>query len=507
MTTSANGYSINSASTMTPEIRHRGGQGQKENEQDRGSKEASHGLDSIPSTPHTKQQRQQQQQKVLKTTPTRSPSWTSLAALTMQVSLQDWILIATMIFGGCCSNVFALEILVNDAPKSGQMITFAQFVCVSAYGLAMHLKWPIVQELWTPMSSSASSREVQDQSSQKIWRYIPHLKKRKIPITRWLAIVVMFFAVSVLNNQSLAYKISVPLHIIFRSGGLMVGMVLGMILMKKRYSKSQIFAVTIVTIGVIYATTSAKASSPQKSKPQDSTANAGDYAIGVFMLTVALIISSLMGLLQEATYQKYGAEWREGLFYSHFLAVPMFLLFYSDIIEQFKIFNRSTPIPVLQLVRQIGPYLPSSVAYTLSSITIPRLWIFLAVNTLTQFMCISGVHRLTSLSSALTLNFILNLRKFSSLLISVLYFENGFGFEMAVGSSLVLLGTVMYSLSSSSSSGAKKPNPNTDTTTTITTTTTTSTTNVTTASTVATSKSTTTGVVGEAEAPLDSKGQ
>ncbi|KAF9107087.1 golgi uridine diphosphate-N- acetylglucosamine transporter [Mortierella sp. GBA35] len=374
-----------------------------------------------------------------------------------------------MIFGGCCSNVFALEILVNDAPKSGQMITFAQFVCVSAYGLAMHLKWPVVQDLWTPKttasSSTTSTREAQDQHSdpQGVWRYIPHLKKRKIPITRWLAIVVMFFAVSVLNNQSLAYKISVPLHIIFRSGGLMVGMVLGMIFMKKRYSRSQIFAVTIVTLGVIYATTNAKANAPQKvsssSKPQqDSASNPGDYAIGVFMLTIALIVSSLMGLLQEATYQTYGAEWREGLFYSHFLALPMFLVFYSDIVEQFRIFNRSTPIPVLQLIRQIGPYLPSSVAYALSSVTIPRLWIFLAVNTLTQFMCISGVHRLTSLSSALTLNFILNLRKFSSLLISVLYFENGFGFEMAVGTSLVLLGTVMYSVSSSSSSSSSNIN-------------------------------------------------
>ncbi|KAF9945002.1 hypothetical protein BGZ65_011315, partial [Modicella reniformis] len=67
------------------------------------------------------------------------------------------------------------------------------------------------------------------------------------------------------------------------------------------------------------------------------------------------------------------------------------------------------------------------------------------------FMCISGVHRLTSLSSALTLNFVLNLRKFTSLVISVLYFENGFGFEMAVGSTLVLLGTIMYSVSSSTS--------------------------------------------------------
>ncbi|KAF9575753.1 golgi uridine diphosphate-N- acetylglucosamine transporter [Mortierella alpina] len=411
-------------------------------------------------------------------TTTRSLSWSSLAAITLQVSLHDWILIGTMIFGGCCSNVFALEILVNDAPKSGQMITFAQFLCVSLYGLVMHLQWPAVQEWWGPRTSKSQdlssttlsahhmdnkdskdhkdnkdSKETAAQTAAGVWRYIPHLKPRKIPVMRWLAIVIMFFSVSVLNNLSLAYKISVPLHIIFRSGGLMVGMLLGMLLMKKRYTRPQMFAVLIVTVGVIYATTSAKTNVPPTHKKASSQqdVSAGDYAVGVFMLTVALIISSLMGLLQESTYQKYGAEWREGLFYSHFLALPMFLLFWSDIAEQIKVFNQSTPIPVLQLVRQVGPYLPSSVAYSLGSFTVPRLWIFLGVNTLTQFMCISGVHRLTSLSSALTLNFILNLRKFTSLLISVLYFENGFGFEMAVGSSLVLLGTIMYSVSSSSS--------------------------------------------------------
>ncbi|KAF9314365.1 golgi uridine diphosphate-N- acetylglucosamine transporter [Podila horticola] len=371
----------------------------------------------------------------------------------MQVSLQDWVLIGAMIFGGCCSNVFALEILVNDAPKSGQMITFAQFICVSIYGLSQHLQWPVVQE-WRSSSPSSGSASTPRLASNGLWRYIPHLQERKIPLTRWLAIVVMFFAASVLNNLSLAYKISVPLHIIFRSGGLMVGMVLGMLIMKKRYSAPQIFAVTIVTIGVIYATTSAKTNNSSKTSPSNTAGGAegvstGDYAMGVLMLTIALVISSLLGLLQEATYKKYGAEWREGLFYSHFLALPMFLVFHEDIMIQLRIFNRSTPIPLLQLVRQVAPYLPTKLAYYLSSITIPRLWIFLAVNTLTQFMCISGVHRLTSLSSALTLNFVLNLRKFTSLLISVLYFNNSFGSEMAVGSSLVLLGTVMYSVSSS----------------------------------------------------------
>ncbi|KAG0365395.1 golgi uridine diphosphate-N- acetylglucosamine transporter [Gamsiella multidivaricata] len=344
--------------------------------------------------------------------PKRSVSWSSWAAITLQASIQDWILIATMIFGGCCSNVFALEILVNDAPKSGQMITFAQFICVSLYGLFMHVRWPIIQELFSPNSrakntslspsasltlskkNSPATPEPQPTTTKGVWRYIPHLKPRRIPLIRWLAIVIMFFSVSVLNNWSLAYKISVPLHIIFRSGGLMVGMVLGMILMKKRYSRSQMLAVLIVTIGVIYATTSAntnnnsssssKGSSGSTQKGSQDTVNAGDYAIGVVMLTVALIVSSLMGLLQESTYQTYGAEWREGLFYSHFLALPMFILFYSDIMDQIQVFNRSTPIPVLQLVRQIGPYLPTSLAYRLSFITIPRLWIFLAVNTLTQ---------------------------------------------------------------------------------------------------------------------------
>ncbi|KAK3812267.1 MAG: UAA transporter [Benniella sp.] len=397
----------------------------------------------------------------------KTASWSSWAALALQVSLQDWVLIGTMIFGGCCSNVFALEILVNDAPKSGQMITFAQFACVSTYGLFMHLQWPIVQE-WiskgrnnsrTPSSAPVDS----DSGTSTIWRYIPHLKPRRIPIACWMTIVVMFFAVSVLNNWSLAYKISIPLQIIFRSGGLMISMVLGILWMKKRYTNSQKLAVIIVTIGVIYATTSARANT-QKSSPSSSSTRSnksqdvstGDYAIGIVMLLSALVVSSVMGLVQESTYRKYGSEWREGLFYSHFLALPMFLLFYKDIMEQIRIFNQSTPIPILQLVRQIGPYLPTSLAYRLSSMKIPRLWIFLAINTLTQFMCISGVHRLTSLSSALTLNFVLNLRKFTSLVISVLYFENGFGFEMAFGSCLVLLGTIMYSVSSSPSSAKKK---------------------------------------------------
>jgi UDP-xylose/UDP-N-acetylglucosamine transporter B4 len=40
------------------------------------------------------------------------------------------------------------------------------------------------------------------------------------------------------------------------------------------------------------------------------------YALGITLLCAALLLSAVMGLWQEGTYRRYGAVWREGLFYS-----------------------------------------------------------------------------------------------------------------------------------------------------------------------------------------------
>lgn len=66
--------------------------------------------------------------------------------------------------------------------------------------------------------------------------------------------VMLFFLVSILNNVALGYRISVPLHIIFRSGGLFTNMVMGALILKKRYQLGQIIGVGLVTFGVVWAT-------------------------------------------------------------------------------------------------------------------------------------------------------------------------------------------------------------------------------------------------------------
>jgi UDP-xylose/UDP-N-acetylglucosamine transporter B4 len=76
---------------------------------------------------------------------------------------------------------------------------------------------------------------------------------------------------------------------------------------------------------------------------------------------------------------------------------------------------------------------------------------------------------MTSVATSLTLNLVLNLRKFTSLIFSILYFNNDFGFGAKMGSALVFFGTLIYSRAGISKSPApaavveKKNSKTTDT--------------------------------------------
>lgn len=74
----------------------------------------------------------------------------------------------------------------------------------------------------------------------------------------------------------------------------------------------------------------------------------------------------------------------------------------------------------------------------------PILWIYLIGNVVTQFMCISSVYILTTEVSSLTLTLVLTLRKFLSLIFSIVYFENPFTFGHWVGTILVFVGTLIF---------------------------------------------------------------
>ncbi|KAF4616027.1 hypothetical protein D9613_011434 [Agrocybe pediades] len=352
--------------------------------------------------------------------------------------LSSWATTLSLVFGGCCSNAITLEQLTVEHPNAGSVLTLFQFLVISLYTLPKFVVWT---------------------------RFGPWLRPRQVPLSRYIIQVALFYFISLLNNAAFAYQIPMAVHIIFRSGGLMISLLLGWLVSKKSYSFTQVISVILVTVGVVITTLSAQAPSKMTSPIDIHT-----YAKGIGILTAALVLSGFLGLIQDWTYANFGrpiltsndpskgpAPWQESMFYLHFLALPMFYPLLPDLVARMHELNVSgprtefalPPIPIPSAVNLTSAYpmdlvppyslprLPlhlfrqsanaSLVSITqhdekaiLMSFSIPQIYFPLFINTITQLLCVAGVHRLTTRVSALTVTLILVVRKAVSLIISVI---------------------------------------------------------------------------------------
>ena len=176
--------------------------------------------------------------------------------------------------------------------------------------------------------------------------------------------------------------------------------------------------------------------------------------MGILILFAAQILSSFMGIYLESTYRKYGSNWREGLFYTvpsptynpsynpsdrqHFLGIPFFIPLLPRIIRDFHTLSLSPLVHIPPLIAEIIPF----------PLHIPRHLFFLLLNVLTQYLCVRGVNRLSAISTALTITIILNLRKFTSLALSVAIFGNKLATGVKIGAILVGTGAAWYAYES-----------------------------------------------------------
>ena len=171
------------------------------------------------------------------------------------------------------------------------------------------------------------------------------------------------------------------------------------------------------------------------------------FSIGLTILFIAQVLSAIMGLYTEETYRIYGPHWRENLFYSHFLALPLFIPFLPSLHRQFLRLASSPEIGFL--IPSAKSSLPLNVQEILSTIRIPRQLAYLTLNVLTQYACIRGVNLLASAASALTVTIVLNIRKLVSLLLSIWLFENQLSVGTLLGAVVVFTAGGLYGLSGS----------------------------------------------------------
>jgi solute carrier family 35 (UDP-xylose/UDP-N-acetylglucosamine transporter), member B4 len=297
------------------------------------------------------------------------------------------------------------------------------------------------------------------------------LKQNKVPIRRWLINIILFFSINVLNNHAFSYDISVPVHIILRSGGSITTMIAGS-LYGKKYSRIQVVAVLLLTVGVILAAWSdaqTKVRSAlqfpymqpgtvltliQKSPNpgQEEHHGAASFTTGLAILFIAQVLSAIMGLYTEETYRTYGPQWKENLFYSHLLSLPLFIPFLPSLTKQFMKLANSPPLqmPLPELASY--PNISPDIQRSMEMLYIPSQIFYLVLNVLTQYACIRGVNLLAAASSALTVTIVLNIRKLVSLLLSIWLFGNRLATGTLVGACIVFFAGGLYSLD-----GRRKP--------------------------------------------------
>ncbi|KAF8298286.1 UAA transporter [Clavulina sp. PMI_390] len=439
--------------------------------------------------------------------------WKGIISAILQTSAGQWLVLFTLIFGGCCSNAWALEWTTSDNPHSGSLITFAQYLIVTVFGLKS--RFTTKQKSSDGRSQSSDTASSRSAAKSSVLSRITSIRPKPlaIPLRRWLVQVVLFLGVSLLNNFAFAYRVPMAVHIVFRSGGLVVNMLMGWLVMGKRYSILQVLSVLLVSVGIGIATTLGANTSKPRAAASSFDASGADalsasdvmqYTVGILMLTAALVLSTFLGFSQEKTYGQYGRQhWEEGMFFLHFLALPMFAFVGSDLKKQIDIANASPrvsmveglslafgvashpnaatnplmtsaasisppPLPLLPLPKFLHSIilptkLPSFITSPLKRIvifipsrvdfSIPSFWIPLTLNVVTQLVCVSGVNRLTARVSSLSVVLVLALRKAVSLVISVVWIGGSSGNrELWIGSAMVGVGTVLYAL-------APKPRP------------------------------------------------
>lgn len=121
----------------------------------------------------------------------------------------QWSYLLSLIFIGCCSNAYYLELSTDQAPDLGTLLTVLQF-------------------FFTTIVALPSQLVRRGKDGKLSW------KKNRVPMYRWGVQVALYASTTLLNNVAFAFDVPMPVHIIFRSGGLVVNMLMGWLIRSRR---------------------------------------------------------------------------------------------------------------------------------------------------------------------------------------------------------------------------------------------------------------------------------
>lgn len=327
---------------------------------------------------------------------------------------------------GCCSNVITFEKLIHYSSEITTLITFSQYLfifgCVSLY-LRHTSYWTKRKEIEEQKRSK--EKDLDAASGFGYQFFIPVLSQ---VVTGYLGNLVFHF------------DLSMPTHIIFRSSGTAMTLLLGWAFWGKHYSFEKIVGSSLIAVGTVVFTLDTRSASDAAAEAVVDGASNGDGSkkitrmIGISILLLTTIIGSVTSLCKEQWYQSGSGgrrpEWKEVLYYNYFYGLIIYVLLLPQVASEFGKLRAAIA----------GAPDTSQIGYTAAT--------FL-MNWITQLCCILGVNALVFRISALSLTIVLLVRRFLSLMLSIYFFDNPVSFVGYVGAACVFAGAITYSFGGS----------------------------------------------------------
>jgi UDP-xylose/UDP-N-acetylglucosamine transporter B4 len=228
-------------------------------------------------------------------------------------------------FFGCVLNNIFLEFIVSDKvsfgdKRAGPLLTLIQYAFIALLCLP--------QVLTFDSSNGGGLGKINDNNKTM---FLPRFKKLVVPFSRYIFLAALFALMSWLNNLAFAFRVSQPLHVVFRSANLMVTFLFGRIFFQRKYTNNQFLLIVALTVGALSNTLAeAMVGDTRKKSLSDSAAvanlNFTTWLIGVFILVAVMCLQTLLGEMQSRTSTQFGKAGDESTFFMHLLSVPVLFL-------------------------------------------------------------------------------------------------------------------------------------------------------------------------------------
>ena len=242
-------------------------------------------------------------------------------------------------------------------------------------------------------------------------------------------------------------------------------MLLGMLILRHRYSMNKFFSVIAITIGLILCTIEdyrLKYSLDyvdifssflffKFTNNHSITTTTSTTTIGITLLAASFLSSAAVGIYQEYLAKNFVKNSNEALFYVvswnfYFFFIKKSPLFFkSNLFFPHMQHILSIPIFVITSIDDIHLHFQLFIE-RLNVNTLFDLPFYLLLTVLTQYLCICSVYDLIMHCNSLSVTLCLTNRKFLSLLFSIFYFGNPFTIWHWNGTLIVFGGTICFYL-------------------------------------------------------------